>query len=116
MENNEENAIMACFEVLKEELDEDNHRILVRSKHLRTTSLSMLSLYPRQDLEILDGTEQFRSLTKIPGQDGMLGTEVHQNQDVAKLSVPLNLFIDDTSTNISRKWLPMHCAQIQLAG
>lgn len=31
-------------------------------------------------------------------------------------TVPLNLFMDDTSANKSKKWKPLHCIQLQLAG
>lgn len=36
--------------------------------------------------------------------------------NIPQISVPVNLFIDDTSTNVSKRWQPMHCAQMQLAG
>ncbi|XP_078326415.1 uncharacterized protein LOC111111074 isoform X3 [Crassostrea virginica] len=116
LENEEGNVILASYEVLNEELKEDGHCFLVRTEQFRTTALSLLSPYPTQNLEILDRciTDQ-ESLTENPEQNGLLGTG-DQNQDKAKIAVPVNLFIDDTSTNVSRRWLPMHCAQMQLAG
>nr|XP_022307949.1 uncharacterized protein LOC111113947 [Crassostrea virginica] len=39
-----------------------------------------------------------------------------KDSTVPQISIPVNLFIDDTSTNVSKRWQPLHCAQIQLAG
>ncbi|CAG2238810.1 unnamed protein product [Mytilus edulis] len=32
------------------------------------------------------------------------------------VTMPLNLFLDDTSTHKSKRWLPLHCVQMQLTG
>nr|XP_034308999.1 uncharacterized protein LOC117683581 isoform X2 [Crassostrea gigas] len=44
------------------------------------------------------------------------GQLVEKPKEIPKVSIPVNLFIDDTSTNVSKRWQPMHCAQMQLAG
>nr|XP_022303905.1 uncharacterized protein LOC111111306 isoform X2 [Crassostrea virginica] len=113
LENEEGNVILASYEVLNEKLKEDGHCFLVRTEQFRTTALSLLSPYPTQNLEILDDQE---SLTENPEQNGLLRTGDQNQDNKAKIAVPVNLFIDDTSTNVSRRWLPMHCAQMQLAG
>lgn len=32
------------------------------------------------------------------------------------VTMPINLFLDDTSTHRSKRWLPLHCIQMQLSG
>lgn len=40
------------------------------------------------------------------------------NSNIRKpiVTVPVNLFFDDTSTHRSKRWLTLHCVQMQLAG
>lgn len=40
------------------------------------------------------------------------------NSNIRKpiVTVPVNLFFDDTSTHRSKRWLALHCVQMQLAG
>ena len=33
-----------------------------------------------------------------------------------KITIPINLFLDDTSTHKSRRWKPLHCVQMQMSG
>ncbi|XP_062599983.1 uncharacterized protein LOC134261573 [Saccostrea cucullata] len=40
----------------------------------------------------------------------------HQVRGLPVYTLPLNLFMDDTSANKSKKWKPLHCLQLQLAG
>ncbi|CAC5357348.1 unnamed protein product [Mytilus coruscus] len=32
------------------------------------------------------------------------------------ITIPFNMFLDDTSTHKSRRWMPLHCIQMQLSG
>lgn len=40
------------------------------------------------------------------------------NSNIRKpiVTVPVNLFFHDTSTHRSKRWLALHCVQMQLAG
>ena len=39
-----------------------------------------------------------------------------QMQTVLVINVPINLFLDDTSANRSKRWMPLHCVQMQPSG
>ncbi|XP_062613603.1 uncharacterized protein LOC134275343 [Saccostrea cucullata] len=38
------------------------------------------------------------------------------NSNPPIVTLPVNLFLDDTSTHKSKRWLPLHCIQMQLSG
>ncbi|VDH93719.1 Hypothetical predicted protein [Mytilus galloprovincialis] len=41
----------------------------------------------------------------------------YKTQDGQSLiTIPFNMFPDDTSTHKSRRWMPLHCIQMQLSG
>ena len=40
-----------------------------------------------------------------------------QTQDGESIiTIPFNMFLDDTATHKSRRWMPLHCIQMQLSG
>ncbi|XP_061186754.1 uncharacterized protein LOC133194862 isoform X2 [Saccostrea echinata] len=41
---------------------------------------------------------------------------LYSSMNMPILTVPVNLFLDDTSTHRSKKWLALHCIQLQLSG
>lgn len=40
----------------------------------------------------------------------------NEHLDLPIVQLPVNLFLDDTSTHRSRQWMAFHCIQMQLAG
>ncbi|XP_055997292.1 uncharacterized protein LOC125675581 [Ostrea edulis] len=114
-ESEEENFILADLEILKQERNEDNQSCLVKTTKCSAAPLSSLSAYSADHIKIMEMATSGK-LVEISDEEKSEVLNSYQNQRIPKLSIPVNLFIDDTSTNISRRWLPMHCAQMQLAG
>ena len=41
---------------------------------------------------------------------------LHSKNEKPIVTMPVNIFLDDTSTTKSKRWLPLHCIQMQLSG
>lgn len=105
-ENDEQNVILAEIKIAEEDRnDENDHNCLMERRRLMTVPLLNLS----KDVEPSIINESMTT-------SGQLVEKPKENSKIPQISVPVNLFIDDTSTNVSKRWQPMHCAQMQLAG
>ncbi|XP_078331337.1 uncharacterized protein LOC144625125 [Crassostrea virginica] len=94
-ESDEKNVILAEVQVKQEQKNENGISCLVETNRLKTMPISVLSKY---------------TVTSV------IEDKPEKDSTVPQISIPVNLFIDDTSTNVSKRWQPLHCAQIQLAG
>lgn len=58
----------------------------------------------------------FMSFFAPQEKNSLVSPNPHKLRFQPVYTVPLNLFMDDTSANKSKKWKPLHCTQLQLAG
>lgn len=58
----------------------------------------------------------FMSIFVPHEKNSLVSPNPHKQRFQPVYTVPLNLFMDDTSANKSKKWKPLHCRQLQLAG
>ncbi|CAG2217414.1 unnamed protein product [Mytilus edulis] len=83
--------------------------------------------YPIDECELMDLAiiENISFMKKINGdyinctqqdRDLMLEVSPFKISNLPVVTVPINIFIDDTSANKSRRWDALHCIQTQLAG
>ncbi|CAG2198771.1 unnamed protein product [Mytilus edulis] len=99
------------------DFSQQQHLICPEDDNLVKKDLKFLKWYDAEKLNFYKYSEeavQLDSVSEVEKNDLRSKSPFHGDKVV--YTVPVNFFMDDTSSNVSKRWSPLHCIQMQLAG